>query len=220
VIAMVNNVRPILPNVCVVFSIGLSVFFLRSYAVGQVQRWYVPCPGAIDITEIVFVHGKFSWIERRLTAKDWEYGSFYAGSYHQDGPSEVSARYRWGDVYDLTGTRPEGRTVLRWLGLASLSRVNPLPRPFNTGPAPVASVWTTVRGVTVPLWPLVVAVLSPSLLRLRRRLRKTWRLAAGQCAVCGFDMRATPGRCPECGTVPVKDEVRTIKWGQERERTN
>jgi hypothetical protein len=36
------------------------------------------------------------------------------------------------------------------------------------------------------------------LFRLRRRRRS---LAAGMCAVCGYDLRASRERCPECGTM-------------------
>jgi len=57
----------------------------------------------------------------------------------------------------------------------------------------------TSQVLVVPHWSLAAASLTPlglAAIERRRRLRR-WRRTA--CASCGYDLRATPDRCPECG---------------------
>ena len=55
--------------------------------------------------------------------------------------------------------------------------------------------------ITVPYWILVAfAAVLPTLRVLRVRRSRAVRLA-GLCPRCNYDLRATPDRCPECGTV-------------------
>ena len=61
---------------------------------------------------------------------------------------------------------------------------------------PGGALWWTIR---FPLWMLFGISLTPFVLQLRRHCRHRRRLASGQCASCGYDLRASVARCPECG---------------------
>ena len=71
-----------------------------------------------------------------------------------------------------------------FLGLSTGSNL------FNGAPA---------RWIIVPLWmlSLVSATLPLAWLWHRRRIAR--RVRTGFCFVCGYDLRATPAQCPECG---------------------
>jgi hypothetical protein len=55
-------------------------------------------------------------------------------------------------------------------------------------------------GVGVPFWFLLVVFVCPIIAWAGHR-RQT-ALPLHHCKQCGYDLRATPERCPECGTVP------------------
>jgi hypothetical protein len=67
------------------------------------------------------------------------------------------------------------------------------------GRPPAVSGLVDVEDFAVPLWaPVLTASVLPAiwlLLRMAGRMRA----AAGLCPACGYDLRATPDRCPECG---------------------
>ena len=58
--------------------------------------------------------------------------------------------------------------------------------------------------VCVPNWCPAVLTFCPVALWVWRSRRSRHRGRAGHCPSCGYDLRATPERCPECGAVPAK----------------
>ncbi len=65
----------------------------------------------------------------------------------------------------------------------------------------------TTRTLRVSDWLLVPVTAILPIIGLFRWLKRD-RFAADCCQKCGYDLRATPERCPECGTIqPPKKEI-------------
>jgi hypothetical protein len=59
-----------------------------------------------------------------------------------------------------------------------------------------------MRVYAVPWWFIMfVTAIMPSIAFLRWRSSRR-RHRTGLCMHCGYDLRATPDRCPECGAIP------------------
>ena len=80
------------------------------------------------------------------------------------------------------------------LQAAALVRIGILPQPLTGTETVIVSLWVPVvlTGILPLLWVLVP---------LRREMRGAIRRKRHLCPNCSYDIRATPNRCPECGTV-------------------
>jgi hypothetical protein len=63
----------------------------------------------------------------------------------------------------------------------------------------------TLRQLACPYWfiMLLTAIVPAARLAGWRRRARRLRMGPGLCQHCGYDCRATPERCPECGTTLV-----------------
>ena len=71
----------------------------------------------------------------------------------------------------------------------------------GSGTINIANQWSH-HFVVIPMAPLIAAFGLVPAAWLLSRVRERRRERKGTCPACGYDLRATPDRCPECGTTP------------------
>jgi hypothetical protein len=131
-------------------------------------------------------------------------------------PAFLTVRGRIGDRYDekemlaslielietdkKLGSHGEVEMRTSWHGFGASSEDGFGPRLRGTPPdslPPDHHVWH----LCVPAWLLVAMTLMlPAVWMIDHRKRRR-RVIENHCEKCGYDLRATPDRCPECGSV-------------------
>jgi hypothetical protein len=64
--------------------------------------------------------------------------------------------------------------------------------------------WAYTQQIKIPAWSIVALTAILPAIWLSRHRRASHRRRNNKCPTCGYDLRATPTRCPECGAIPPK----------------
>jgi hypothetical protein len=192
-IAVVSRLRRGLPWAVVLLGTALAALWLRSrWTYDRIDFGYVARYGQLQRTVIwaelasfrgrcsILIGGGAAFRPRAGLPRDAE-GSVL---YRHEQSDVARMRPHWAHTYSRG-----------FLGFRPLS--------YERWPTADEDPVHAAYGVVLPHWTLVLLCVAwPSgraLLRLRNSTRRAGQAARALCPTCGYDLRATPGRCPECG---------------------
>ncbi|MDB5330702.1 MAG: hypothetical protein JWP03_1853 [Phycisphaerales bacterium] len=108
-------------------------------------------------------------------------------------------------IFDIYGTDRRILISREGLSLAGPISASGWPPFISFSYAHGVTPYGAARSVSYPLAAVATAALP--LAWSARRVWKWRRRSPGICTTCGYDLRATPERCPECGAMPQGEKV-------------
>jgi hypothetical protein len=179
----VSRLRRILPDVAIVAVTLACVLVLLLCA-----RW------GMGLDDEAYVHLRRATVRCEVESKKWRIvvAGFPPGAGDQERP--LLALY----PFQARGANPHedyGRygDILGWSGSAPQL----LGFGYGKGTNGAGADWV----VAVPFWfPAVASIAALAVARRAGKRRRAARVRLDDlCPACGYDLRATPDRCPECG---------------------
>ena len=185
---------------------------------------------AAALSAVLWVGACVLWVrsDRRLDVALVTFGdAARTRSAEADGMGEQDVSGRTGSFLEFDSAGGEAvASFVRFHSAARLELSCPAPRPIQPARARATrreleppdgqgvraaglAAWhhgspeATTTIVVVPHWVLALAALPLPLYASLTAFRRRRRATRGLCARCGYDLRATPDRCPECGAVPA-----------------
>jgi hypothetical protein len=122
------------------------------------------------------------------------YGSFDLLSFYSSNLELSVSTYPAGYLnIELRSTQPGSRTNARKYLSGPAQPAKGMPLLFGTS---VSKSW---RDIWFPIWLLAILFAIAPAYWLSPYRRRTKQARLGLCRHCGYDLRASPDRCPECG---------------------
>jgi hypothetical protein len=180
---LAHHLSTLCSAVSLLLCVAVCVLWVRSYWVADVVvHW---SPAGIPISNTLWSTSGYLGLVR------WEPPGHSSVRVQKRGLSYEHGPAGANDPSRFLGSRDSRRL----LGVAYFDLT------YTRANSPFAGV--RERALLIPYW-LLLAAFGPlplvRLLSLSRRRRAA--CAAGLCPNCGYDLRASPDRCPECGTSP------------------